>query len=401
MNTRIRLQTLARVLAVGMAIAALCESSAWANSPDVSALVGDGKTDNTAQLSALLASGERSLVIPAGDFVTGKIEIPSNFTLTLSPGAILRDSGRLQPADSMLTIKGENVRIVGTGAKCVANRNDYTTGEHRHGVLIWGAHNVTIVGLETYGQGGDGFYIGGPHGNPSQSIVLDHVIADYNRRNGLSITSAKGVDVISSTFADTHGTKPEFGVDVEPNDPQGVIQDIHITDLHTLRNVVGGFRAELFRLNGTSVPVSIVVSGHNSKNDGVTVSLESNASAPGLVQYSDATSLNATDSGIRLVDPYVGGVRFELSDININGSNAAGGSDPSVSSAIVVRRRPYDKVKGTFGNATLRNVTVVPAENGPRNPYGVYIEGPRRFGDRWNGLKVENLKISGMPQQQD
>jgi len=168
-----------------------------------------------------------------------------------------------------------------------------------------------------------------------------------------------------------------------------------------LRNVIGGFRAELYRLDGSSAPVSIVVTGHNSKGDGITVSLESNSSAQGLVQYSDATSLNATGSGIRLVDPYVGGIRFEVSDVTITGSNASGGTDPSVASAIVVRRRPYDRVKGSFGNSVLRNVTVTASDGGPHSPYAYWSEGPGRFADKWNGIAVENLNVSGMPLRQN
>ena len=49
---------------------------------------------------------------------------------------------------------------------------------------------------------GDGIYISGA----SESIVLDHPICDNNRRQGISVISCNGLDIISPVLMNTNGT---------------------------------------------------------------------------------------------------------------------------------------------------------------------------------------------------
>jgi polygalacturonase len=61
--------------------------------------VGDGKTLNTKAIQAAVdqcaAHGGGTIVVPAGTFLTGTVELKSNITLSLSPGAILRGSSNI------------------------------------------------------------------------------------------------------------------------------------------------------------------------------------------------------------------------------------------------------------------------------------------------------------------
>ncbi|MCS7033642.1 MAG: glycoside hydrolase family 28 protein [Phycisphaerae bacterium] len=60
--------------------------------------VGDGETRNTRQIQATIdaaaEAGGGTVVVPAGTFVTGAIELRSNITLHLEPGATLLGSGK-------------------------------------------------------------------------------------------------------------------------------------------------------------------------------------------------------------------------------------------------------------------------------------------------------------------
>ena len=123
-------------------------------------LAGDGATDNTEALRKLLGDGNRTIHIAPGDYVTGSLRIPGNTVLLLDRGVTLRDSGHLGPSDRFINIFQDNVLIRGPGARIIANRQSYTTGEQRHGVMIYGASNVVIDGVESSGHSGDGFYIG-------------------------------------------------------------------------------------------------------------------------------------------------------------------------------------------------------------------------------------------------
>ena len=248
-------------------------------------LVGDGVTDNTDAFRRLLGKGSRAIHVAAGDYVTGSLDIPGDTVLVLDSGVTIRDSGHLGPNDPLLDIRKDNVFVEAPGARVIANRSDYTTGEQRHGVFIFGASNVVIKGLESSGHGGDGFYIGGPSGKPSRNIVLKGCLASNNRRQGLSITSAQRVFVVDCTFQDTSGTAPQFGIDVEPNDPVDFVDQIRILRPRTIRNRGGGISLYLDALKATSPAVDIAVIYHHSQEERVEFQPHGPPSLPGHIQY--------------------------------------------------------------------------------------------------------------------
>lgn len=232
-------------------------------------LVGDGKTDNTQRLRELLASGNRTIYVPAGDYLTDRLRILANTRLILAPGTTIRDAGKLRKWDSVLTILHDNVHIVGYGARVIADRADYTSGEYRHGVYVFGATNVFIEGLESSHHGGDGFFIGGPLDNddPATDVTLKGVAASDNRRQGLSIIAGRHVRIIDSEFADTNGTAPQFGVDVEADVPGHVLDDIIFLRPRTQGNRGGGIMIYLGFLDSSSAPVDITIIDHTSSQE--------------------------------------------------------------------------------------------------------------------------------------
>ena len=129
------------------------------------------RDDNTAAFQNLLSTGNRTIHIPAGDYVTGKLNIPSNTILILEPGVIIRDSGQLADSERLINIRGENVRIVGLGASILArplrlhHRRTATRNLHIR------REARCDRGLDSSGHGGDGFYIGGPAGIPRRTFT--------------------------------------------------------------------------------------------------------------------------------------------------------------------------------------------------------------------------------------
>ena len=71
-------------------------SSRGSPSVDITTLgaIGDGKTVNTRAIQEAVnqcaAQGGGTVVVPAGTFLTGAVELKSNITLSLGPGAVLR-----------------------------------------------------------------------------------------------------------------------------------------------------------------------------------------------------------------------------------------------------------------------------------------------------------------------
>lgn len=227
-------------------------------------LVGDGRTDNTEVFQRLLTPGNRTINVPPGDYLTNRLEFSPNTILMLAPGVIIRDAGLLEPNERLLNIRTQNVWISGLGAQVVANRDRYTTGEQRHGIYIYGARRVLIEGLESTGHGGDGFYIGGPSGSPSADVLLSGCKANNNRRQGLSITSARRVRIVDSEFMNTSGTAPQAGIDLEPNNGLDVLDGITLLRAQTRGNAGGGILIYLRSLTSASEPVDITIIDHRS-----------------------------------------------------------------------------------------------------------------------------------------
>lgn len=205
---------------------------------------GDGRSDDTAALQRALdaaAGTGRTVRIPAGIYrVDARVSLrpASGLTLELAPGAVLKALPNASPRSAVLlladvagvtvrggAIEGERAGHLGQG------------GEWGHGVSILRSRRVLLEDLTARECWGDGFYLSG-----SASVTLRRVTADHNRRQGLSVTSVKGLKVLGSTFRRTGGTLPEDGIDLEPN-PGETVEDVLIQDCRLLDNA--GFGLEI------------------------------------------------------------------------------------------------------------------------------------------------------------
>lgn len=200
----------------------------------------------------------------------------------------IRDSGRLAEHDRLINIAGsQNLRISGLGARITSERGDYTSGEQRH--CIYGAKRVVIEGLESSSHGGDGFYIGGDPSTPAEDVTLRGCRADNDRRQGLSITSARRVRVIDCEFVNTNGTAPEFGIDLEPDYPFEVLEDITFLRPQTQENRGGGILIALQNLDASSPPVNITIVDHTSVMESPPLDAQIPEEVNAVVRYNRAS----------------------------------------------------------------------------------------------------------------
>jgi len=155
-----------------------------------------------------------------------------------------------------------NVRITGgiiIGDVGNHTYQDGTTSEWGFGILVNGSENVTIKGMRITKCIGDGIYIGGgktddigDYSMASKNIYIKNVVADDNRRQGISITCADGVYIENCLFSNTgmtEFTSPGCGIDIEPNKAQSVrnviIKKSRILDNNKILDAsVGGYTAE-------------------------------------------------------------------------------------------------------------------------------------------------------------
>lgn len=201
---------------------------------------GDGVHDDTAAIQAAIdalpASGG-TVMIPDGTYMIDaarSLNLRSNTRLQMTPAATLSAiANDLERSHVIKVWRANNVQII--GGRVVGERAGHrgTTGEWGYGINIQASSNVSVTGTHISDCWGDGIWIGGlgrrANVTVSTNVTLDHVVSTNNRRQGLSIGPVRGVSVIHSTFSNTHGTKPQAGIDIEPQG-QGPARDIAFSD---------------------------------------------------------------------------------------------------------------------------------------------------------------------------
>lgn len=206
-----------------------------------SGAVGDGVHDDTAAFQRAinrLGPGGGTVRVPAGRYAinaTRSVRLRSHTKLVMDADALLLALPNALPRSYVLLVEDvDDVSISGGRIRGERAGHLGTTGEWGHGISIHGARNVRISDIQVTGCWGDGICIGTIFGRGramtvASDITLARVACIGNRRQGLSITSARRVQVIDSQFSGTGGTLPGCGIDVEPGTPRMGAQDVLIS----------------------------------------------------------------------------------------------------------------------------------------------------------------------------
>lgn len=200
--------------------------------------IGDGATDATTAIQAVLTAAAvagGTVYIPDGTYmIQGEsvndatsdtpdsgLVIGSNTHLILAPNAILKLIATSHNNSCVLRNAAGATNIIIEGGTIDGNRAEHigATGEAGMGIYLSGADKITIKNISCINCWGDGIIInsdGATHAIASTNIVLENVICDNNRRQGMSVIAVDGMIVANSKFINTSGTSPQCGVDIEP-----------------------------------------------------------------------------------------------------------------------------------------------------------------------------------------
>lgn len=185
-----------------------------------------------------------------------------NKVIQIEPNTIFMAEPNAYPrtVDAMWKfIDCRNIEIIGNHSVMKMNKDEYINGEWRHVISIRGSKNIKISDLELRDSGGDGVAIG--RSNTilySSDIYLDNLQCINNKRQGISIMSAENVWVSNSCFANTKGTAPGAGVDLESNDAEERMININFRDCQFKNNHYAGINIGLPKLTSNSKPISIL-----------------------------------------------------------------------------------------------------------------------------------------------
>ncbi|WP_299113626.1 right-handed parallel beta-helix repeat-containing protein [uncultured Winogradskyella sp.] len=184
-----------------------------------------------------------------------------NKTIIFEKGVVFRAKPNAFVATSDCLLKFvncKNINVIGNGALLTMNKEEYIDGEWRMGLSFMGCKNVLVNNLTIANSGGDGIYIDGYKSlHYSENIRINNVISTNNKRQGISIISAKDVWVKNSVFTKTKGTLPEAGLDIEPDKETDVVINVNFEHCAFTNNYHSGIVLGLDNLTDKSEPVSI------------------------------------------------------------------------------------------------------------------------------------------------
>jgi parallel beta-helix repeat protein len=208
---------------------------------------GDAKTDDLAAFQRAVAAVplHGTLWVPAGRYVvdvskTNNIHLKSFMKFAMHPDAILMVKPNALKRYYVLTTGGaESVDIYGGQLLGDRNHHKASVGEWGYGIQIGtGTKHIRIHDMKISNMWGDGICTGG---YPDDVLIL-RVLSTNNRRQAISITTGTNIRVLNSELSFTNGTKPMYGIDIEPDgaDKGNYARYILIQGNYFHDNVAGG-----------------------------------------------------------------------------------------------------------------------------------------------------------------
>ncbi len=242
--------------------------------------------DSTAAIRAALATNKSKVIIPrmptpwivstagsvpgaAGGYCPGSchalhMQGQQNMTILVEDGAEIQAQRGDWHAPKMANLPllmiedCRNITIYGYGAKIVmwkidyANASLYNHSEFRFGIAVYASANLRILGLNVSSTGGDGLYF-----EDVENVFVKDVSLFDNFRQGMSVISAENLTVEDSLLANTGGTWPMCGLDLEPDYPYQKFINITFRRVESRGNAGCGFSVAPAALNGRAQQISI------------------------------------------------------------------------------------------------------------------------------------------------
>lgn len=318
---------------------------------------GDGVTDDTTAIQAAIdaAAGVARLFFPSGTYIVGRILIPSNTHIICDPDVTFNTPASITNLGWWRMVDTNNTRIEANGATWEFATKP-SADEQRHVFDLRGATNAYIGYSRAIKSGGDGYYVGsGTTDNSCEDVVLDHVYAENNRRQGISLVDHKRCHIINPRCINSTGTSPNAGIDIEANSNDDFCEDLVIDNPVSSGNDGNGIVIALNNLPGAvDKVVNITINNPSSKNDLNGIELEKTFldgdSMTGRIIINDAVSDTPDRTCFRVRNYDALGPRVDFYDPVAINPNEANTSTTKDYSGYVVFREVADTGATNVGN---------------------------------------------------
>lgn len=352
-----------------------------------------GTANDSSYINMVLSVGNGKFVFSHGIYnIEEDILVKSNSVLEFEEGAIFKKNPTsLDKYNVMLLRDVTNVTIINPTIEGDKYTHKGTGGEWGHGINLQGTSNVKIKNGNISKCWGDGIFIGAtPQGGTrfSSKTWIDNTICDDNRRNGLTVSSVKGLYVKNSQFNNTTGTDPQAGIDFEPDSNEMFLEDIVFNNILLKNNGKRGVFYCFWLLFGdtdTSAVKTVSITMNNVKSEGglhghdaLLSNFTGNAGGPyfnrtaiknisGEIVLNDCESKNTFQNGLRLYRWFDAGLKMVFNNFKITNPNREKGTTGMGHNAIVLFDPNLSTTSPEYrlGGVEFNNLEVTHANDDP------------------------------------
>lgn len=294
----------------------------------------------------------------------------------------------------------ENITIEGNGARLIGERDAHfgEAGQWGFGVGMHGARNVRISDLVAEDCWGDGFYIGSGRRKYCQDILLKNTKSIRARRNGLSLISARGFVSEDHESLNTQGHAPQWGVDIEPNDPGEHLEDITFLRTITRDSASNGFGIYLAAFEGSPNPVSIRLVDCVDTGSVIGFSVASARNITGRIDLVRPRSDRSGAVGIYVRRKAVSGPHVSVREPVVTDWNRDGVTTTAARAAISIFAPSGDDGTEALGNVDIINPVIRLTSRGVDASAAVFVMDQRDTGpDPLTDVRIlDPLNLAGL-----
>ncbi len=335
--------------------------------------IGDGTEEDTTLLNDIIRKAHErgggtvffpSRIMPYLIRVQIGIINQSNVRLLADKGAKIKATPTGNSSYSLIHCENiENFSI--EGFNLIGERYEHSgdSGQWGHGINLLGCSGFVIKDVKISECWGDGIYVG-PSTEKAfcENGLIDNSYCDDNRRNGISITSAKDLRIIAPKAFNTDGHDPRAGIDIEPNSTTDVLQDIVIKRAFTAKNGEYGIIFSPGKLVGSGKPVSVTITEHKDIGSKIGFGvIKCTGPLEGFVKNIDFDYTDNKDKAVFIRDYHSVGPEILLRVKNIENpfTNQEGKYESNKYGGVIsILRDLGDSNNGKIGNVKIINPSI-------------------------------------------
>lgn len=214
-----------------------------------------------------------------------------------------------------------------------------SAGEWGHGVSVRGSSNIRFGEVVSDSMWGDSFYVGQTDKNKvCTNIEVEALYAHNSRRQGLSVISVRGLRIKELMIKRIHGTGPAAGIDFEPNNDSGVLQDIHLGNVLTQDCEGYGIMIYLKLLTEAyKERIDITIDNHIDIGSLSGFYKTADQFAEGIIHFKKANYARSQRNGVFFRDTDAEKLRVYYEHLHIDGPFQSGGTDNRYMSPILIQ----------------------------------------------------------------